>query len=93
MNKQGFRMHDFFLLISDSGNVFASKLITFLGLTLGIGGGTIQLVAANTQQEFIQTCAQAAPAWLVYVPAVAAITLSIKHIVDMYYTYKDRKSR
>jgi hypothetical protein len=91
LDKQGFRMQDFFLMISDNGNILASKLITFFGLSVGLGGGTIQIVAANSQQEFIQACVQSTPIWLAYVPAIAAITLSIKHIADMYYTYKDRK--
>ena len=88
---QGFKMQDFFLLISDGGNALASKFITFFGVSVGLGGGAVQVVAANSQNnEFVRVCTEAAPHWLAYVPAIAAITLSVKHIADMYYTYKDR---
>ena len=87
-------MKDFFILISDHGNAIVSKLITYFGLYVGIGGGTVQVIAANTiDNKIVQACANAAPSWLAYVPAIAAITLSIKHITDMYFKFKDRQGK
>ena len=82
---KGFRVQDFFMLISDGGNAIASKLITYVGVALGIGGGAVQVISANTQNEFLQKCAEASPSWLVYVSALAAASLAMKNITDMYY--------
>jgi len=94
MKLQGFKMQDFFLLISDGGNALASKFINFFGISVGLGGGAVQMVAAKMPANpIIEACVQASPHWLAYIPAVAAITLSVKHIADMYYTYKDRNPK
>ena len=51
----------------------------------GIGGGAAQVIAANSQNEFLQKCAESSPSWLVYVSAFAAFSLAMKNITDMYY--------
>ena len=82
---KGFRVQDFFMLISDGGNAFASKLITYFGVAVGIGGGTVQAVIASSDNEFLQECAKASPNWLAYISAFAAASLAMKNITDMYY--------
>ena len=69
----------------------ASKLITYIGVALGIGGGAVQHIAANTQNEFLQQCAEASPNWLVYFSAFAAASLAMKNITDMYYKRLEHK--
>ena len=83
---KGFRVQDFFMLISDGGNAIASKLITYFGVALGIGGGAIQVISSNSSNEFLQQCAESSPGWLVYVSAFAAASLAMKNITDIYYT-------
>ena len=90
---KGFRVQDFFMMISDGGNVIASKMITYFGVALGIGGGAAQVIAANSQNEFLQKCAESSPSWLVYVSAFAAFSLAMKNITDMYYTRLEYKKK
>lgn len=84
-NIKGLRVQEFFLLISDSGNAFASKFITFFGVAVGIGGGAVQVAIANSQNELIQKCSEATPSWLAYISAAAAISLVVKNLTDAYY--------
>ena len=84
-NIKGFKVQDFFMLISDSGNAFASKLITYVGVAVGIGGGAVQVVAASADNELLQACSETTPNWLPYVSAVAALSLAMKNLTDMYY--------
>lgn len=80
--------------ISDSGNPIASKVITYFGVAGGVGGGTVQVVTSNSSlasNEFVQDCANVAPDWLVYVPAVGVVSLILKHIADVYFRRKELK--
>lgn len=73
------------MLISDSGNAVASKMITYVGVAVGIGGGAAQAVVASSSNELLQDCANASPSWLAYISALAALSLAMKNIADMYY--------
>jgi len=72
-------------LISDSGNPIASKLITYLGVGIGVGGGTAQGIVRNSQNEFVQFCANQSPEWVTYVPVIGVASLVIKNISDWYF--------
>ena len=72
-------------LISDSGNPIASKLVTYLGVGVGVGGGTAQGIARTSQNEFMQFCANQSPDWLAYAPAFGVASLVIKNISDWYF--------
>ena len=85
INTKGFKVQDFFILISDSGNAVASKLITYVGVGVGIGGGAVQAVVTSSSNEFLQNCAEGTPDWLAYVSASAAVSLAVKNMADMYY--------
>lgn len=90
---KGFKVQDFFMMISDGGNVVASKLITYVGVAIGIGGGAVQVATSTLNSDFLQQCADASPSWLIYVSAFAAASLTCKNITDIYYTkarYKDK---
>jgi hypothetical protein len=93
LNIKGFRVQDFFLLISDGGNAIASKLITYVGVAVGIGGGAAQAVVTNSNNAFLQECANKSPSWLAYISAVAAISLAMKNIADIYYRRKEFKNK
>ena len=93
LNIKGFRVQDFFLLISDGGNIVASKLITYVGIAVGIGGGAAQAVVANSDNAFLQACSEGAPSWLAYISAAAACSLALKNITDMYYRRLEHKSK
>jgi len=76
---------DLLKLISDSGNPIVSKVITYLGVGVGVGGGTAQGIARNSQNGFIQYCADHSPEWLAYAPAIGVASLVIKNISDWYF--------
>lgn len=85
-------MSQIFMIISDHGNVFISKFITYFGLSVGLGVGTAQAIASNvSHSELVQTCAEASPGWLAYAPFIAAISLAIKHITDVVLRFKESK--
>ena len=71
--------------ISDSGNPITSKIIMYFGVGAGVGGGTVQTIAKNTSNEFMQQCAEMTPDWLAYVPAVGVSSLVIKNIADWHF--------
>lgn len=85
INSKGFRVQDFFMLISDGGNAIASKLITYVGVGVGIGGGVVQTVVTSSDSAFLQECAEITPNWLAYMSAAAALSLAVKNIADTYY--------
>ena len=83
--------------ISDSGNPVLSKIITYLGVG-GIGGGSAQAIANSKVIEsnkhisdIVNTCAEAAPEWLVYVPAVGVASLLLKNISDFIFRRIEHK--
>ena len=91
-------MIEVFRAISDQGNVLASKLITYLGVSVGIGGGAAQIVASkNLDNELVQQCIQSTPTWLMYtsiiVPAVAAISLIVKNLADVVFRRIEHKEK
>jgi uncharacterized protein YneR len=85
MNATRFSPMELLKLISDSGNPIASKFITYLGVGVGVGGGTAQGIARNSQNDFIQYCADQSPEWLAYAPAIGVASLVIKNISDWYF--------
>ena len=90
-------MSELMRMISDSGNALASKLITYFGVGVGIGGGTVQAVSHSSIMpkqvaDIAQTCADVSPDWLAYVPAIAALSLLIKNIADVYYRRLESKA-
>ena len=91
-------MSDLLKMISDSGNVVLSKFITYFGVGVGIGGGTVQAVShhkvlPSPVNEIVQTCADVSPDWLAYMPAIAAVSLLIKNIADVYYKRLEHKAK
>ena len=82
MNATRFNPMDLLKLISDSGNPIASKLVTYLGVGVGVGGGTAQGIARTSQNE---CCANQSPDWLAYAPAIGVASLVIKNISDWYF--------
>lgn len=84
---------DLIKVISDSGNPIVSKIITYFGVAGGVGGGTVQVVASKTANEFIQECANVTPDWLAYVPAIGVLSLIVKHAADIYFKRKELKIR
>jgi hypothetical protein len=83
-----------FVTISDHGNVFISKFITYFGLT-GIGVGTVQ-TAASSQivQEVAPMLASActtAPSWIAIASAIGALSFAVKNIAEIVFRYIEHK--
>ena len=76
---------EFLKLISDSGNPLVSKIVTYLGVGVGVGGGAAQGIARSSQNEIVQACADIAPDWLAYAPAVGVASLVLKNTSDWYF--------
>jgi len=76
---------DLLKLISDSGNPVASKFVTFLGVGVGVGGGTAQEIAKTSQNEIVTFCANNTPDWIAYAPAIGVLSLVIKNISDYHF--------
>ena len=85
---------EIFVMISDTGNVFISKFITYFGLT-GIGVGTVQ-AAANSKiaQELAPNLAEACsntPSWIAIASAVGALSFAVKNIAEIVFRYIEHK--
>ena len=93
LNKVG----ELFKVISDQGNIVISKFITYFGVSVGLGGGTAQVIASNSTaqavQEVVEICAAASPTWLSYAPFIAAVSLALKHIADIIFRRIEHKHR
>ena len=76
---------EFLKLISDSGNPLVSKIITYAGVGIGVGGGAAQGIARSSHNEIIQACADMSPDWLAYAPAVVVTSLVIKNASDWHF--------
>ena len=76
---------EFLKLISDSGNPLVSKIITYLGVGVGVGGGAAQGIARSSQNEIVQACADMSPDWLAYAPAIGVASLVIKNASDWHF--------
>ena len=99
------RVGELFKLISDQGNIVISKFITYFGVSVGLGGGTVQAVAKSTREsvadnyvvEVVQSCAEvvsaSSPDWLSYAPFIAATSLALKHIADTIFRHIEHKHR
>ena len=75
-----------FIMISDTGNVFVSKFITYYGLT-GIGVGTVT-AASNSKivQELAPNLAAVCsntPSWIAIASAVGALSFAVKNIAEI----------
>ena len=85
-----------FIMISDSGNLFISKFITYFGLT-GIGVGTVQAAASSeiaqaTIPNLASVCTST-PSWVAIASAVGAICFAIKSIAETVFKYIEHKER
>lgn len=72
--------------ISDHGYTPLSKCITYLSASVAIGGGTVQAIEKIAKNPVTEECAKYAPDWLVWAPAIAALSLVLKNTSDWYYT-------
>lgn len=83
-----------FIAISDHGNVFISKFITYFGLT-GIGVGTVQSAASSQiVQEVAPSLAAActsAPSWIAVASAIGALSFAVKNIAEIVFRYIEHK--
>lgn len=79
--------------ISDHGNALASKLVTYFGVSAGIGGGTVLGVANGTAQKLVTSQGFGIQDWAAVVAIVSGLCLAIKTVVDTYYSVQDRKER
>lgn len=100
---------DWLIKISDYGDVALSKGIHYVGIIVGIGGGSITYVGNEIAKQqksvsLIATQAPALPDWVVSVLPYAGIVtmaagciLILKHIVDMSISvlrlYYERKDK
>ena len=88
------KMIELFKAISDQGNLMISKVITYFGISVGIGGGAVQAVAnSNSSNEIIQQCAGMTPEWLAYMPGIAATSLVIQNISNVYFRRLEAKAK
>lgn len=78
--------------ISDQGNVIASKVITYLGVT-SIGAGATLGVANDTVQKVIshEPSVWTLPDYAALVSIFAGLSLIIKTVVDTYYKVKNER--
>ncbi|URC15397.1 hypothetical protein JLT2_29 [Paraglaciecola Antarctic JLT virus 2] len=85
---------EIFVMISDTGNVFISKFITYFGLT-GIGVGTVQAAASSKiAQEIAPNLAEVcstAPSWIAIASAVGALSFAVKNIAEIVFRYIEHK--
>lgn len=79
--------------ISDHGNVFISKAVTYMGMSAGIGGGTVLGVVNGTADKVVKSQQFGVQDWAAVVAIVSGLCLAIKTIVDTYYTVQDRRER
>lgn len=77
--------------ISDQGNAMLSKIMTYFGVGVGIGGGSVQVAAKTVAPQIAETCAPYTPDWLAYAPAVGVLSLVIKNAADIYYKRQEIK--
>ena len=83
-------------MISDNGNLFISKFITYFGLT-GIGVGTVQ-AASNSKiaQELAPNLAAVCsntPSWIAIASAVGALSFAAKNIAEIIFRRIEHKHR
>lgn len=77
--------------ISDHGNAIASKGITYVGVSAGIGGGSVLGVVNGTAAKVANSQQFGVQDWAAVVAIVSGVCLVIKTVVDTYYTLKDRR--
>jgi energy-coupling factor transporter transmembrane protein EcfT len=85
-----------FVMISDSGNLFISKFITYFGLT-GIGVGTVQAAASSeiaqaTMPTLASVCTST-PSWVAIASGIGAICFAIQRIAETVFKYIEHKER
>lgn len=83
-----------FVMISDHGNIFVSKFITYFGLT-GIGIGTVQAAASSKiAQEVVPNLASSCsntPSWIAIASAIGALSFAVKNIAEIVFRYIEHK--
>lgn len=79
--------------ISDHGNALASKAVTYMGVSAGIGGGSVLGVVNGTAGKVVNSQQFGVQDWAAVVAIVSGACLAIKTIVDTYYTIQDRKDK
>lgn len=77
-------------IISDHGNIIASKGVTYFGIaSISVGG--VSGAASGTVNKIIESQSFGLPDWAAVISIVGGLCLIIKNGVDTYYTIKDRR--
>lgn len=79
--------------VSDHGNTIASKLVTYMGVSAGIGGGSVLGVVNGTAGKIAKSEQFGIQDWAAVVAIISGLCLAIKTAVDTYYTVQDRKDK
>ena len=78
--------------MSDHGNVFFSKFVTYAGVSAGIGGGGVLGIVNGTASKVVESQGLGIQDWAAVVAIVSGLCLAIKSLVDTYLNVKaDRR--